>query len=364
MFKNISIRTKLTGLIIFLVVITVVISGYISYSIRKSLLEDNYLKNLQALADMKVDKINAFVDKAEGDIQVVSHLEEVKTYLDSTALVASAATPADSSAMATTTMEETKPVDAAPAHIALEGFAKTVGGHDIFLTDAQGKILLSTSDTSQAENIRQTVGGYDDSIALNSRKGTYFSRIYKEGKKFFITAGAPVKGTGNELVGLVFIKLDLSEIYELLGENLQFGNTTEAILSQKRKNRAIILNPLKSDPEAAMVRGVGYNENKGTAIQEATLGQAGKGYALDYLGNEELAVWLADFITELGLGRKNRYERSARRRLHCGKKVCHLCRCHTSFCRPTGYIVFAVFYKPFAFFKRYVALSLQRRFAR
>ncbi len=291
MFKNISIRTKLTSLIIFLVIITVITSGYISYSIRKSLLEENYLNNLQALADMKADKINAFVDKARDDIHIISNLDDVKNYLSSFAPAADSDTSAEKADLKNITQTKSTTVDEGLLHNDLADFTKTFGAQNIYITNTNGKILLSSNDVFQIDNIRQSVGGYDDSIAVNALKCIYFSRIFKEGQKFFITAGAPISTTGNKPNGLVFVKLDLTDIYDMLSENLKFGNTTETILAQKSKNRAVILNPLKTDPKAALVRGVDYHDNRGTAIQEATLGQQGMGYAIDYLGNEELAVW-------------------------------------------------------------------------
>ena len=75
MFKNISVRGKLTTLILFLVVVTICTSGYISYSIRKSMLQEKYLQNLGALADVKKGKIQAFIKAAKADIDLISNLE-------------------------------------------------------------------------------------------------------------------------------------------------------------------------------------------------------------------------------------------------------------------------------------------------
>jgi hypothetical protein len=75
MFKNISIRGKLTTMILFLVVVTICTSGYISYSIRKNMLQESYLQNLNALLDVKEDKIKSMVSDAINDITLLASLE-------------------------------------------------------------------------------------------------------------------------------------------------------------------------------------------------------------------------------------------------------------------------------------------------
>ena len=73
--KNINVRGKLTTLILFLVVVTICTSGYISYSIRKNMLQEKYLQNLVALADLQKGKIQSFVKAAKTDIDLISNLQ-------------------------------------------------------------------------------------------------------------------------------------------------------------------------------------------------------------------------------------------------------------------------------------------------
>ena len=79
MFKNISIKGKLTSLILFLVVVAVCTSGFISYSIRKNMLQEKNLQNLSALANVKKDNILRFVQTSKEGIEVVSKQENFQS---------------------------------------------------------------------------------------------------------------------------------------------------------------------------------------------------------------------------------------------------------------------------------------------
>ena len=74
MFNRLSLRQKLTGIIILLVLITLFISGYLSYDLRKKNLGDKFLQNINALADLKVNNILEYVDREKSDIKYISSL--------------------------------------------------------------------------------------------------------------------------------------------------------------------------------------------------------------------------------------------------------------------------------------------------
>ncbi len=290
MFKNISIRTKLLALVLSLVLITIVLTAYISYSVRLDTLDTHYQKSLNALADMKVKSIKDFVSEIKADLQLISKLDILKDQdfglQDSTV---------------TDLMEvQDKVTPDAEVGRLLQSLKNSIKANEIFITDLKGKILYSTVGQLDIQNIRQVVDGYDETLVPGAKKGVFFGRVFKEEKDFYIVAGAPVADVSGKQAGLCFLKIDLAPVYRMLNIDLNLGKTVETVLTAKNGQRAVILNPVKSQPGVALVKGVFLGSREGEAMQEAVSGNEGTGHALDYRDVETLAVWR--YIKELKWG--------------------------------------------------------------
>jgi PAS domain S-box-containing protein len=325
MFRNISVRTKLSVLIILLVFVTVVTAGYISYSIRLGVLEENYLRNLNALADLKIEKIHTFLQQAKTDLELLRNMDALKNGLTAgsdedlpgDSLSADSGMAMDMGMgmadlgmgmtmdmdmalpgmdMADDGMAETQDITAA-----LLSFNNSVEAEDIFVTDLEGKILHSTQQERAFDNIRRAVNGYDDSLVPGALEGLFFSKVFQQQGGYHVIAGAPVVNALEEKTGLAFIQLDLSAVYETLAKDLGFGETIETLLVQKQKNRAVFLNTPKYDNLKALDDGVFFDEQMGGAMKQAAMGEEGKGYAIDYRGEKTLAVRKYIAATNWGL---------------------------------------------------------------
>ena len=297
MFKNISIRGKLTTLILFLVVVTICTSGYISYSIRKNMLQEKYLQNLRALADVKKGKIQAFINSAKTDIDLISNLEVFQSVNeekeDTTIEEAS-----DSIVMESSNFIEDETVDLAKAENTLNTIKNSIGAEKIIISDKNGEIIINT-DPGEGSNIRQEIKATDDSITDGAQNGKVFSQVFKSGEDFLISIGAPI-GDIKTSNALCFIILNINSIYEDLAQDMGLGETVEVIIAQKHQNIAIFLNPLKFDESAALNRAVTMESKEGIAIQQAVEGNEGMGYSVDYRNIETLSIW--SFIPEMNWG--------------------------------------------------------------
>ncbi|MCK5367329.1 MAG: hypothetical protein KAQ62_02225, partial [Cyclobacteriaceae bacterium] len=296
MFKNISIRGKLTTLILFLVVVTICTSGYISYSIRKNMLQEKYLQNLRALADVKKGKIQAFINSAKTDIDLISNLEvfqSVNEEKEDTAIEA-----LDSIVMESSNIIEDETVDLAKAENTLNTIKNSIGAEKIIISDKNGEIIINT-DPGEGSNIRQEIKATSDSITVGAKNGKVFSQVFKSGEDFLISIGAPI-GDIKTSNALCFIILNINSIYEDLAQDMGLGETVEVIIAQKHQNIAIFLNPLKFDESAALNRAVTMESKEGIAIQQAVEGNEGMGYSVDYRNIETLSIW--SFIPEMNWG--------------------------------------------------------------
>ncbi len=296
MFKNISVRGKLTTLILFLVVVTIFTSGYISYSIRKNMLQEKYLQNLRALADVKKGNIQAFIDAAKIDIDLISNLEVFQSVNEKKEVIA--IEESDSTVMDLSDFIEDETVDLDEVEKTLNTIKTSIGAERIIISDNKGQIIINTNPDG-ALSIKQEINATDNAFTLGSEKGKTFSKIYTSGDEFFVAIGAPIGDIGASNA-LCFIILNINTIHEELAQDMGLGETVEIILAQKREKIALFLNPLKYDENAALNRAVTMGSKEAVAIQLAVEGNEGIGYSVDYRNIETLSIW--GFIPELNWG--------------------------------------------------------------
>jgi PAS domain S-box-containing protein len=302
MFKNISIRGKLTTMILFLVVVTICTSGYISYSIRKNMLQESYLQNLNALLDVKEDKIKSMVSDAINDITLLASLEVLqlinKPKEETDFLMQDEVGTMTEEAMNFNIVMHDKTDPLMEMETALQAIKNSARLKNVIITDANGDIILST-DPGEATNIRAKVGVTDDQFTVASKAGRAFSKVFKKEENYFISVGAPI-GDFNTTNALCFIIIDINPVFDEMLRDMGYGETVETIIAQQRKDIALFLNPTKFNKNAALDKPVSIGAETGKAIQEAVQGGEGMGYSVDYRGKETVSVW--SYIPELNWG--------------------------------------------------------------
>ncbi len=296
MFKNISIRGKLTTLILFLVVVTIFISGYISYSIRKNMLQESYIRNLSGLADVKREKIQDFINSANSDIDLVLNYEMIHSI--NAGESDHVETESDDLLDSGLTSEDNADVDMVEIENYLGNIQNTIHAEKIIITDKNGEILFNTNP-GDGTNIKKEIDAIDDAFTNAAKEGKAFSQVFTSGNNFFISIGAPIRDVST-INALCFIIYSINPIYNDLSKDLGIGETVETIIAQKRDNIALILNPLKFNANAALDKNVIIGTGQGVAIQQAVQGNQGMGYSVDYRGEETLSVW--SYIPETDWG--------------------------------------------------------------
>ncbi len=292
MFKNISIRGKLTSLILILVVLTICISGYISYSLRKNMLRESFIQNLHSLAEVKKERIHTLVESAKSDLSLLTNMDAVRAIQPTQSAIGDMFSeetimPAE--------ITETEVADNSQAESLLSTIKQSTGVVKIIVTDKSGEILLS-SDPSDATNIKKEIKVTDNTLIEAVNQQVSFGNVFRIDDRYFIAVGSPIGDSGNGLT-LCFIILDINPLFTEIKDDLGFGETVEVVLAQKRKDIALVLNPLKFDSTDVSVK---IGDAKGQAIQQAVEGNEGTGYSIDYRGKETLSHWTT--VPELNWG--------------------------------------------------------------
>jgi PAS domain S-box-containing protein len=303
MLKSINIRWKLTSIIVLMVLVTILVSGFISYSIRRDMLQEATLKDLTALMDVKKAKIQEVIQRATDDMAFAAHLEAFQK-------VNAAEEPSVSTDIANDEevdmfLEEAVTDLVIPTETNAEKVAENLEiiknlslAELVVLTNESGDILHS-SRPDESENIRRLVGANDNLFISASRKSPTFSGVFKRAESYFMALGAPI-GEIDNTNAMCFLVINIDPLFEEMLNDMGIGKTVEVVIAQKRGDIASLLNPTRFSADAALNKSVSSGTDQGQAILQAVGGGEGMGYSVDYRGMETVSVW--SYIPELDWG--------------------------------------------------------------
>ncbi|MEM9392186.1 MAG: hypothetical protein AAGA02_17035, partial [Bacteroidota bacterium] len=156
MFRKIKISTKITGLVIAMVIITLLAVGYVSYHVSKRDIRERFSNNLLVTAQQRAGKLNHYFDQVKASLIFLSTNEiivqgTVAAPEPGVVSVDEATDEFDESDLGSeeTTFEDG--FDFAPAKPTYDvsGFLNSMkqafGYPDIFITGTNGVIKYSTS---------------------------------------------------------------------------------------------------------------------------------------------------------------------------------------------------------------------------
>src|SRR5690606_14054787 len=81
MFKNINIGSKITGLVLAVVLLTVLAISYIAYEFSKNAIEERYFDSINSLSDLKKEKLQDYFTTVAEDGKALNNLPAIKSGL-------------------------------------------------------------------------------------------------------------------------------------------------------------------------------------------------------------------------------------------------------------------------------------------
>ena len=92
--------------------------------------------------------------------------------------------------------------------------------------------------------------------------------------------------------GVLALQFYSERVFEVLTNNVGLGKSGETIVTRlEDENTALVMAPLKHDPDAALKRKIPLNMPSSVAVQKGLDGQSGGALTIDYRGNEVVAAW-------------------------------------------------------------------------
>ncbi len=201
----------------------------------------------------------------------------------------------------------------------LQQLKERLNGYELFLISPNGDIVFSVlNESSFSSNLYN--GPYQSSqLAMSFKKASRLletqvsqfkpfspsqwqgpivqgqvertsdnNRYGKETHSAFIAA--PVF-RGEQLLGVLATQLNSNDYYHLASDYTALKKTGEIVIGKQVGNTALIIAPLRSDPDAAFNLQFQMGSDTAPILKKALNGEKGSGLSTDYKGNAILAAW-------------------------------------------------------------------------
>ncbi|MEK6764925.1 MAG: HAMP domain-containing protein, partial [Planctomycetota bacterium] len=277
-----KIHTKISSIFILLITSFILIISYTWYRVSKESLDSACLTKLENIADLKVEKIENFFKERKGDIKTAQDYYNIKTNLPIVSQLAD-----DRTNPAYITAKEK--LDGQ-----LKAFKDVNEYIDVMLVNPEGKIVYVANEKHAEGDLDNPLPDPAGNAFEEGKKGIYISDIFinkLEGYRFEMLLTAPAHDFNRKFIGVIAFEIGMKPIYESMQGTTGLGETGETLIGSNKKDYVLFLNPLRHDPEAALIRKVTFGENKAFPIQEAVQGRNSSGFSFDYREKEVIAAW-------------------------------------------------------------------------
>lgn len=315
MFKRLNISTKITLLVVAIVIISVLPISLVSYYQSKNSIEARYLETIRALAIVKKQKIEAYVTQMEASLDFGRRIPTVANFL----IAEQKQNPLllvedESNGISLDSLEQnvSYPKSSESINTTLENISITIEEafeiNQIYLLANDGKIIYKAKGR---EGISRRVGERIERIDLSliDDDQIYFSEVYIGGnlednktKDYYFLAYCRVTDEDDKPIGVLVYEVDMIYINKLIRDAAGLGETGEITLVRNYENQVRYLNRLdgKTKGEKIVIDALEVVEVGGYA-EKAVSGKAGyRQDVIDYRGEKVLATW--EYINELDWG--------------------------------------------------------------
>jgi len=189
----------------------------------------------------------------------------------------------------------------------IEPYLSAYDIYNLFLITLQGDIVFSVKnesdyltnlnngqfkDTQLAQCFKKALHNHD----LTLSKFTFYEPS-NQAATFMVE---PLIRDG-VIIAYIGVQINIERLYEIVQDYSGIGTSGEIILASKEKDKALFINPLRSNKDAAFKYSVQIGAENGKPAQEAVQGKSGSGIYTDYKGTEVLASWRYLNYLELGM---------------------------------------------------------------
>lgn len=281
MFKNIKIGAKITSVLLFVVLVSIISVSFITYNMNRDSIEKLNFEKLLSHTLQKADKIDGYLERIQNNASHISELKSVR-----------------SGARRLYEEDSTLNMDSLRAAILLEieseirVFTDNYPIHSVLLTNSSGEIIVNSNSSISSLAVGKNLSDLDEEFFNSAISSKIFRKPESfDGDQQLLLYGVPLIDDYNSSAGTVVIVKDLDPIFEIVDTKVAGFKTMQSILTVKEQDRALYLSPLKNVADSLAPDGVTLKEKVSVGVQKAALGERGYAKDTDYEGNQSLAAW-------------------------------------------------------------------------
>ena len=284
--RRASIGSRLLGWFLLLALLPLGVLALLSASRSARSLEEDVRLHLAALAEQKAAHVEKYAGERQRDVTVLSREPVVAAALTELAAVFHRS--------GLRSPEYRQAADAVRPYF--QSLIEVSGYTDLFLISDDGYAVFSVK---QGEDLGSSylTGPYKDSelarVFLDARTllSTEISDFdfYPATNEPAAFIGAPVI-KDKAMIGVVAFQMNNEEVYRVVQDPTGAGRTGETVVAGIKDGQAVVMTPLRHDPDAAFRRRVAMGSGEERLIQEAVRGISTEGHFTDYRGNRVYGV--------------------------------------------------------------------------
>ena len=280
MFKKINISSKITALVVALVLLAVVAISLTAYNLTTGSTQEQYVVSLSAINKIKKNRIEDYFSQVEASLSTIR--QSVTT--DSIGR--------KEKAISTESTDELllEKEDSFSEQEVATLVERDIRIHHIYVVTPTGRITYASARAGKQKG----EGFYDPEgkIIKNSLKSIYYSGIYQEKERSFLYVGLPIEGRTEVLLAQVEVSL----VTQITNDFTGLGATGETVVGRAFEDKIVFLNPLRHLTNQVLYDNSGQAGPMRQALQSTT----GSTLDTDYRGKPVIAAW--DYIPKLNWG--------------------------------------------------------------
>jgi PAS domain S-box-containing protein len=289
MFKNIKIGTKITAILLIVVLLSVVTVSFITYNMNRDSIEKLNFDKLMSHTSRKAEKIDNLFKGVQNNAQHIAGLlsiqSGVRKYQEEDTTI---------------NMDSLKSAILYEIEVDLRSFVENYPIHAVLLTDLNGEVIFTSNaaiaSLSKGDNLKSVDESFYN-LAINSGS---FNLPDKYGDDELVLFGMPLIDDYNSPAGLLVLVKKMKPIYEIIKSNPTKLKSFESILTAQNENQALFLSPLKQVADSLEPSAVTIKDKSSVAVQQAALGETGYAKDINYAGKGVLSAWTS--ISSVGWG--------------------------------------------------------------
>lgn len=226
-YTNITIRKKLLIIFLTFIIIPMVYVTFLIFEYAENSLKEAELSKLNAIADLKVDKINQYFNDLKTNVFILQDFWNIKKnmpviikYIDS---------PKNPQYLVAKKLIDNQ----------LMNFQQLHNYNDLMLLNENGKLVYSSNPQHLINLHLDELNKILQPYFIKAKKEVFLSPIVKYKNQTsnsieLMTIG-PVKDNDGKFIGYVVLEADLNLIYKILQEKIAMGESGENLIVQKKR---------------------------------------------------------------------------------------------------------------------------------